>query len=124
VVPIDGRQHSPDAPYAAKYFGDSVGRWEGDTLVLDSIGFIDTTWIGRGGYFHTSDMHIVEKFRREGDAIFYDLTLEDPEVLAEPLVFPTRILRRNAGANAGLIPERGNCETMFETEAAASQIRH
>jgi hypothetical protein len=124
VIAIDGRQHGPNAQYAATYFGDTVGRWEGDTLVLDAVGFIDTTWIGRGGYFHTSEMHIVEKFRREGDAIFYDLTLEDPEVLAEPLVFPTRILRRNAGANAGLIPERGNCETTFETEAAASQIRH
>ena len=124
VVPTDGRQHGENASYASTYFGDTVGRWEGDTLVLDSIGFVDTTWIGRGGYFHTSDMHIVEKFRREGDAIFYDLTLEDPEVLAEPLVFPTRILRRSAGANAGLIPERGNCETSFETEAAATQIRH
>jgi hypothetical protein len=124
VIPTDGRQHGPDAAYAATYFGDTVGHWEGDTLVLDSIGFIDTTWIGRGGYFHSSDMHIVEKFKREGDAIFYDLTLEDPEVLAEPLVFPTRVLRRNTGPNAGLIRERGNCETAFETEAAATQIRH
>ena len=80
--------------------------------MLDSIGFVDTTWIGRGGYFHSDKMHIVEKFKREGDAIFYDLTLEDPEVLAEPLVFPTRVLRRSAGANAGLIAERGNCETI------------
>ncbi len=124
VVPTDARQHGPDAKYANKYFGDTVGRWEGDTLVLDSIGFVDTTWIGRGGYFHTEEMHIVEKFRREGDAIFYDLTLEDPDVLVEPLVFPTRILRRSPGANAGLIPERGNCETSFETGAAANQIRH
>jgi hypothetical protein len=124
VIPIDGRQHGPDARYANKYFGDTVGRWEGDTLVLDSIGFVDTTWIGRGGFFHTDKMHLVEKLRREGDAILYDVTLEDPEVLAEPLVFPTRVLRRNTGANAGLIPERGNCETTFETEAAASQIRH
>jgi hypothetical protein len=124
VIPIDGRQHGPDARYANKYFGDTVGRWEGDTLVLDSIGFVDTTWIGRGGFFHTDKMHIVEKLRREGDAILYDVTLEDPEVLAEPLVFPTRVLRRNTAANAGLIPERGNCETNFETEAAASQIRH
>jgi hypothetical protein len=69
-------------------------------------------------------MHIVERFKREGDAILYDVTLEDPEVLLEPLVFPTRVLRRNAGANAGLIQERGNCETDFETAAAASQIRH
>jgi hypothetical protein len=124
VIPIDGRPHGPDAQYGYKYFGETVGRWEGDTLVLDSIGFVDTTWIGRGGYFHSDKMHIVERFRREGDAIFYDLTLEDPEVLVEPLVFPTRILRRSEGANAGLIGERGNCETDFETEAAATQIRH
>ena len=45
-------------------------------------------------------------------------------MLAEPLVIPTRVLRRNTGANAGLIRERGNCETAFETEAAATQIRH
>jgi hypothetical protein len=124
VIPTDGRQHGPDAKYAAKYFGDTVGRWEGDTLVLDSIGFVDTTWIGRGGYFHSDKMHIVEKFRREGDAIFYDLTLEDPEVLVEPLVFPTRILRRGAGGVGGPVSERGHCETDFETAAAASQIRH
>ena len=114
VVATDGRQHGQDSQYANMYFGDTVGRWEGDTLVFDAIGFVDTTWIGRGGYFHSDKMHIVEKFKREGDAIFYDLTLEDPEVLAEPLVFPTRILRRSPGANAGLIAERGNCETDFE----------
>jgi hypothetical protein len=123
VVPIDGRQHGPDARYANKYYGDTVGRWEGDTLVLDSIGFVDTTWIGRGGYFHSDKMHIVERFTRVGDTINYDVTLEDPEVLAEPLVFPTRVIRRQAGGG-GLIAERGNCETTFETEAAASQIRH
>ena len=124
VVPTDDRKHGRDAEYAATYFGDTVGHWEGDTLVLDAIGFIDTTWIGRGGYFHSNSMHIVEKFRREGEAIFYDLTLEDPEVLAEPLVFPTRVLRRSTNQNAGLIPERGNCETDFERTAAANQIRH
>jgi hypothetical protein len=124
VIPTDDRKHGPNAQYANTYFGDTVGHWEGDTLVLDSIGFVDTTWIGRGGYFHSDKMHIIEKFKREGDAIFYDLALEDPAVLAEPLVFPTRVLRRIAGANAGLIAERGNCETTFETDAAATQIRH
>ena len=124
VVPTDGRQHPADAQYAAKYFGDTVGKWEGDTLVLDSIGFVDTTWIGRGGYFHSDKMHIVEKLTREGDVLKYELTLEDPEVLFEPLVFPTRLLRRQTGAAAGLIAERGNCETSAETEAAATQIRH
>ena len=124
IMPTDGREHPPDAKFELNYMGNTVGKWEGDTLVLDSIGFIDTTWIGRGGYFHSEKMHVVEKFRREGDAVFYDVTLEDPEVLAEPLVFPTRIMRRNTTAAAGLIRERGNCETTFETEAAATQIRH
>jgi hypothetical protein len=124
MIAIDGREHGPDAKYANRYFGDTVGRWEGDTLVLDSIGFVDTTWIGRGGFFHSDKMHIVERLKREGDVILYDLTLEDPEVLVEPLVFPTRALRRQTGTGASLIPERGNCETDFETEAAASQIRH
>jgi hypothetical protein len=124
VIPTDGREHGQNAEFGAKYYGDTVGRWEGDTLVLDSIGFVDTTWIGRGGYFHSYKMHIVERLRREGDAIFYDVTVEDPEALVEPLVFPTRVLRRNPNPSAGLIAERGHCETLFETEAAASQIRH
>jgi hypothetical protein len=124
IIPTDGRKHADNANFDATYMGVTVGRWEGDTLVLDSVGFIDTTWIGRGGFFHTSDMHVVEKFTRQGDAILYDVTIEDPELLLEPWVFPTRTLRRNTNANAGLIRERGNCETSFETEAAASQIRH
>jgi hypothetical protein len=124
IIPTDNREHGPDARFELNYMGNSVGHWEGDTLVVDSIGFIDTTWIGRGGYFHSEKMHVVEKFRREGEAIFYDVTVEDPEVLAEPLVIPTRIMRRNTAANAGLVRERGNCETTFETEAAATQIRH
>ena len=124
IIPTDGRAHGPDARFETNYMGNTVGKWEGDTLVLDSIGFVDTTWIGRGGYFHSDKMHVIEKFKREGDAILYDVTLEDPDVLVEPLVFPTRIVRRNTGAGAGLIRERGNCETAFETEAAANQIRH
>ena len=124
IIPIDGRPHSADAKFELTYMGSTVGKWEGDTLVLDSIGFIDTTWIGRGGFFHSEKMHVVEKFRREGDALLYDVTIEDPEVLVEPLVFPTRVVRRNTAANANLIRERGNCETTFETEAAATQIRH
>jgi hypothetical protein len=124
IIPTDGRKHAENAGFDATYMGVTVGRWEGDTLVLDSIGFIDTTWIGRGGFFHSSEMHVVEKFTRQGDALLYDVTIEDPEVLLEPWVFPTRVVRRNTNPNANLIRERGNCETTFETEAAASQIRH
>ena len=124
IIPTDNRARDKNAEFDITYMGNSVGRWEGDTLVIDSIAFIDTTWLGRGGFFHSSSMHVVEKFKREGDALLYDVTVEDPEVLLEPWVLPTRVLRRNTNPNAGLLRERGNCETSFETDAAASQIRH
>jgi hypothetical protein len=123
VIPTDGRPHTPEAAFDITYLGNTVGRWEGDTLVLDSVAFIDTTWLGRGGFFHSDRMHVVERFRRQGDAIMYDVTVEDPEVLVEPWVLPTRTLRRNTNPNAGLLRERGHCET-YEDEAITSQIRH
>jgi hypothetical protein len=123
VIPTDGRKHDPQRAIETTYMGYTVGRWEGDTLVLDSISFVDTTWLGRGGFFHSSDMHVVERFTRQGDVILYDVTVEDPEVLVEPWVIPTRALRRNTNRDAGLQRERGNCE-VYELEDITSQIRH
>ena len=124
IIPTDNRKRDANAEFDITYLGNSVGRWEGDTLVIDSTSFIDTTWLGRGGLFHSDRMHVVEKFTRQGDALLYDVTVEDPEVLVEPWVLPTRVVRRNTNPNAGLLRERGNCETSFETDAAATQIRH
>ena len=87
------------------------------------MGFTDATWLGRGGFFHSDQMHVVEKFARQGDALLYDVTVEDPEVLTEPWVLPTRIVTRNMNPDAGLIAERGNCEVQ-EFGHAATQIRH
>jgi hypothetical protein len=123
VIPTDGRPHPKSAELDITYMGDTVGHWDGDTLVLDSVAFTDTTWLGRGGLFHSDQMHVVERFKREGDALLYDVTVEDPEVLAEPYVYPTRVVRRNANPNAGLVRERGNCE-VYETKDISSQIRH
>ena len=123
VIPTDNRKHDPQKAIEATYMGYTVGRWEGDTLVLDSISFVDSTWLGRGGFFHSDQMHVVERFRRQGDALLYDVTVEDPEVLVEPWVLPTRTVVRNSNPNAGLIPERGNCEVQ-EFGHATSQIRH
>ncbi len=123
VIPTDGRPHPKSAELDITYMGDTVGHWDGDTLVLDSVAFTDTTWLGRGGFFHSDQMHVVERFKREGDAVLYDVTVEDPEVLAEPYVYPTRVMRRNPNPNAGLVRERGNCEVQ-EFGHAATQIRH
>ncbi|HUA18009.1 MAG TPA: hypothetical protein VMU80_28085 [Bryobacteraceae bacterium] len=123
VIPTDGRQHGKEAQFDITYMGDTVGRWDGDTLVLDSVAFTDQTWFGRGGFFHSDQMHVVERFKREGDAVLYDVTVEDPEVLAAPYVYPTRTMRLNRNPNAGLVRERGNCDVP-ETGHVTSQIRH
>ena len=123
VIPTDDRKHNPQKALEATYNGYTVGRWEGDTLVLDSISFVDTTWFGRGGLFHSSGLHIVEKFTRKGDEILYEITIEDPEVLVEPWVMTPRTLRLSQAADAGLVAERGYCE-VYEEAAITTQLRH
>jgi hypothetical protein len=122
IMPTDGRAHDPKKRETT-YMGSTVGKWEGDTLVLDSVGFNDFTWLARGGFFHSEDMHVVEKFTRQGNEILYEVTIEDPEVLVKPWVMTPRILKPAPFPDAGLLPERGNCET-YETEDVANQIRH
>ena len=122
IMPTDARKHNPN-DVTTTYYGQTVGHWEGDTLVLDSVGFIDTTWLARGGFFHTDQMRVVEKFTRAGNEIKYEVTVEDPEVLVEPFVMTPRILRLSTNPNAGLLPERGNCE-VYELGDITSQIRH
>ena len=91
--------------------------------MLDAISFVDSTWLGRGGLFHSELMHVVERFARQGDGVLYDVTVEDHGVLVEPWVVPTRTLRLNKNPDAGLLTERGNCE-VYETKNISSQIRH
>ena len=103
--------------------GYTVGNWEGDTLVLDSISFVDSTWLARGGFFHSELMHVVERLTRQGNQIRYEVTVEDPEVLVEPWVMTPRTLTLSPNPDAGLLPERGNCE-VYELKNISSQIRH
>jgi hypothetical protein len=123
-IPTDGRALSAQAENLATFYGQSRGTWQGDTLVIDSINFDDATWLGRGGFFHSGSMHIVEKITRVGNEIRYDMTIEDPEVLLEPWVMPTRVLPLAEGAAADrILAERANCE-VYEEGNETSQVRH
>jgi len=121
-IPIDGRKHNDNTARQAKYFGYTVGNWEGDTLVLDSISFVDSTWLGRGGLFHSGDMRIVERLTRKGNEILYEMTIHDPESFVEPWVMPARTLRLGGGDPA-ILPERSHCE-VYETQDITNQMRH
>ena len=91
LIPTDGRAHRTDLD--GSYNGDSVARWEGDTLIVDDTGFNDDTWLGSDGWFHSEKMRVIERFTRKGDTLSYQVTVEDPEVFTEPWVRPARVLR-------------------------------
>jgi hypothetical protein len=123
VIPTDDRKHDEKKAIESTYFGYTVGRWEGDALVLDSISFVDSTWLARGGFFHSDQMHVIEKLTRKGDKILYEVTVDDPESLVEPWVMTPRTLTVSTFPDAGLLRERGNCE-VYEIKDISSQIRH
>jgi len=83
IIPTDGRAHAPDPD--PSWMGHPVGHWEGDTLVVDSIGFNDKTEIN--GYRHTESLHVVERFSRpDVNTLEYEATIDDPNVFAGPWV--------------------------------------
>jgi hypothetical protein len=68
----------------ASYLGDAVGRYEGDTLVVETRNFNEETWLTDNGAYHTANLVVVERLRRVGDTIRYEATASDPAVLLEP----------------------------------------
>jgi hypothetical protein len=119
-IPFDGKPRPNTVE--AYYFGLPVGKWEGDTLVIDSTNFVDSTWFGRGGLFHSADLHIVEKLTRKGNEILYQMTIDDPDDLIQPWVMPDKILRLRAGEPA-IQHERAYCE-VHEEGNISTQLRH
>jgi hypothetical protein len=65
--------------------GHAIGHWEGDTLVVDTVGFNDKTWLDRVGHPHSEALHVVERFRRvDQNSLQDDITIEDPKAYTRP----------------------------------------
>jgi hypothetical protein len=77
------------------WMGYSVGRWEGETLVVDVSGFNDQTWFDRAGNFHSDALHVIERFTRTSpDVLKYEATIEDPKVFTRPWKISMPLYRR------------------------------
>jgi hypothetical protein len=77
------------------WMGQSVGRWDGDTLVLDVSGFNDQTWFDRSGNFHSDALHVVERYTRTAaDVISYEATIDDRKVFTRPWKISMPLYRR------------------------------
>ncbi len=91
IIPTDGRAHRTDVDDS--YLGDSVGHWEGDTLVVEANHFNDDSWLTDNGAFHSTDLRVTERLRRLGDVIEYQVVADDPKVLLEPWKPRPRMLK-------------------------------
>ena len=84
-----------DEPPDLSYMGHSLGRWEGDTLVVDVTQFNGKNWLDRAGNFHGEGLHLVERFTpMTADAINYEVTIEDAEVFTQPWKIAMPLYRR------------------------------
>lgn len=92
VIPLNAKHPGDLIP---SYMGNSAGHWEGDTLVVDVIGFNDKTWLAGTGTFHTDALHITERYTRvNGERINYEVTIEDPNVLTKPWTLQSSLMLR------------------------------
>jgi len=80
---IDGRKHPEDLTPA--FMGHSIGRWDGDIFVVDTVRFNDKTWLARIGHAHSEQLHVVERFHRiDQNNLELGITMEDAKALAKP----------------------------------------
>jgi hypothetical protein len=99
IVTVDGRPHGS----IRQWNGESRGRWEGDTLVVDVVHFNDQTWFDRAGNFHSDALHVVERYTPTDVVhINYEVTIEDPKVFTRPWKM-TMVLYRRKEPNVQLL---------------------
>jgi hypothetical protein len=83
TIYMDGRTHPPNPE--PSYYGHSIGRWEGDTLVVDTVGFNESFWLDRRGTPTTDKLHLLERFTRtDANTIKYEVVADDPGAFTEP----------------------------------------
>ena len=80
---VDGRKH--EEALGPSYMGDSIGHWEGDTLVADTVNFNDKTWLDRMGHPHSDQLHVIERIHLvDHDHLIDDLTIDDAKAYTKP----------------------------------------
>jgi hypothetical protein len=83
TIYTDGRPHLKDPN--PSFLGDSIGHWEGDTLVVDAIGFNDESWLDQDGHPHTDALHVIERYTRTDEmTLHYEVTIDDPKAYTKP----------------------------------------
>jgi len=113
LIPVDGRKHTEDPD--PSFFGEEIGRWEGDTLVIDSVGFKDTqVWIDENANPHSDALHVVERWTRpDADHVHVDTLIEDSKFYTKPFHYTRTWV---AGAPGQVLAEYACSENNVDRE--------
>src|SRR5437899_4028344 len=85
IVWMDGRKHTPLDKLNPTFYGESIGHWDGDTLVVDIIGHNELSWIDSAGHPKTEKLHLIERWTRVNrDIMHYEVTVDDPGAYSKP----------------------------------------
>jgi hypothetical protein len=111
LIYTDGRGHPNPDDLEPSFWGHSIGRWEGNTLVVDTVGLTEESWVGGGGAtgrnmytsIHSDKLHVIERYTTlNNDHLMYEATIEDPDVFTRPWKI-TMPLYRRIERNAALV---------------------
>jgi len=115
VIYTDGRKQGEADEVVRGYYGNSVGKWEGDTLVVDSIGFNEHFWMTAGGLPHTEALHLTERISRpDFNTLKYEVTVDDPRTYTRPW---------SGGWTVQWVPDQEIQEYFCEENAEATFVR-
>ena len=94
MIYADGRGHPEDILDYPEWMGHSTGRWDGDTLVVDTIGMREETWLDTAGFEHSAKLRITERFQKTGpDALRLTVTIDDPVFYSKPFTYGRNVRR-------------------------------
>jgi hypothetical protein len=97
TVFMDGRSHPADIADYPQFMGHSTGKWEGDTLVVDTVGIDERTWLDTAGHEHSDKLHLTERFKKMDDkTIQYEVTFDDPVFFTKPWSITRKFTRGDA----------------------------
>jgi hypothetical protein len=105
IIPIDGRPHDRIKSQDTTWYGDAVGKWDGDTMVIDIVGFNDESWLGWPGWLHSNNMHVTERYTRNGNTLRWESTVDDPDTMTEPFKMAPRTIQLNPNPKATFIED-------------------
>jgi hypothetical protein len=105
MIYMDGRGHPEDILEYPEWMGHSTGRWDGDTLVVDTIGMREETWLDTAGFEHSAKLRITERFQKTGpDTLRLTVTIDDPVFYSKPFTYGRNV--RRMGKDVRLMPAR------------------